>query len=99
MNKVGCSSSAAVFHLPESPPTGPVYLSFGAQPQSYGVATWRASCKHLPPLSRRDSSHPCLSRYYFYAAFSCGVVSILDSWRLTLTVARSMSSFVHDAMF
>src|SRR5204862_2135203 len=78
-NKRACRSSVAVSHKTNKPATDPIPLSFGASPQSNGVAMSHARSKHPPPPLRRDSRQSCYSCHDLSAAFSCGGVSILDS--------------------
>src|SRR5881275_2916922 len=98
MNKVACRSSAAVSHGAKQPTANPVYLSFGAQPQSNGAATSHARSKHQQPASRRDSRQPCYSRHDLSAAFSCGGVSILDNGRMESPATRATGSSAPAAL-
>src|SRR5262245_28661007 len=91
-NKLGCRLFAAASHKPDRQTPNPVLLLFGGWPQFNGAAIWHVRSQHRQNLSRRDPRQSCYSCHDLSAAFSCGGVSILDSWRMEPAAARATVS-------
>src|SRR4029077_1395975 len=91
-NKRAYRSSVAVSHQTGKPVTNLPPRSYGVWPQFNGAATSHTRSKHRQPPSRRDSRQSCYSSHHLSAAFSCGGVSILDSWRMEPPAARATVS-------